>query len=56
MTEVISFTRNQTKKLNTYTDSNHPPSVIQQIPIPIKSSLSTLSFSEKIFHEAVPPY
>ena len=37
-------------------DSNHPPSVIQQIPLSIESRLSTLSFNEKMFQEAVPPY
>ena len=37
-------------------NSNHPPSVIQQIPLSIESRLSTLSFNEKIFQEAVPPY
>ena len=37
-------------------DSNHPPSVIWPIPLSIVSSLSTLSFNGKIFHEAVPPY
>ena len=37
-------------------DSNHPPSVIQQIPLSIESRLSTLSFKEKIKQKAVPPY
>ena len=37
-------------------NSNHPPSVLHQIPISIESRLSTLSFNEKIFQEAVPPY
>ena len=36
--------------------SNHPPSVIQQIPLSIESRLSSLSFNEKIFQEAVLPY
>ena len=35
-------------------NSNHPPSVIPQIPLSIESRLSTLSFNEKIFQEAVP--
>ena len=34
-------------------DSNYPPSVIRQIPLSLKSRLSTLSFNEKIFQEAV---
>ena len=37
-------------------NSNHPPSVIRQIPLSIESRLSTLSFNEKIFQEAVPTY
>ena len=37
-------------------DSNHPPSVIQQIPLSIESRLSTLSFNENIKQKAVPPY
>ena len=37
-------------------NSNHPPSVIRQIPLSIESRLSTLSFNEIIFQEAVPPY
>ena len=37
-------------------NSNHPPSVIRQIPLSIESRLSTLSLNEKIFQEAVPPY
>ena len=37
-------------------NSNHPPSVIRQIPLSIESRLSTISFNEKIFQEAVTPY
>ena len=37
-------------------NSNHPPSVIRRIPLSIESRLSTLSFNEKIFQEAVPSY
>ena len=37
-------------------NSNHLPSVIRQIPLSIESRSSTLSFNEKIFQEAVPPY
>ena len=37
-------------------NSNHPPSVIRQIPLSIESKLSTLSLNEKIFQEAVPSY
>ena len=37
-------------------NSQHPPSVIQQIALSIESRLSTIAFNEKIFQEAVPPY
>ena len=37
-------------------NSNHPQSVIRQIPLSIESKLSTLSLNEKIFQEAVPSY
>ena len=37
-------------------DSNHPPNFIHQTPLSIESRLSTISFNEKIFQEAVPPY
>ena len=45
---------NETKYI--HKDSNHRPSVIQQISLSIESTLSTLSFNKKIFQEAVPPY
>ena len=38
---------NQTKYINI--ESNHPPSIIKQLPLSIKSRLSTLSSSEEIF-------
>ena len=37
-------------------DSNHPPSVVHQIPLPIESRLSTLSYKEKIFQETIPSF
>ena len=37
-------------------NSNHPPSAIRQVPLSIESRLSTISFNEKIFQEAVRPY
>ena len=36
--------------------SNQLPGVIRQIPPSIESRLSTLSFNEKVFQEAVPTY
>ena len=35
---------------------SHPPNVIWQIPVSIESRLSIVSFNEKMFQEAVPPY
>ena len=35
---------------------NHPPSAIRRIPLFIESRLSTISFNEKIFPGAIPPY
>ena len=37
-------------------NSNHPPSVIRQIPLSTELRLSTLSVNEKIFQEPAPPY
>ena len=37
-------------------ESNHPPSIIKQIPFSIKSRLSSLSSNEKIFYESTPIY
>ena len=37
-------------------NSNHPSSVIRQIPLCIESRLSTLSLNEKMFQETVSPY
>ena len=36
--------------------SNHPPSIIKQLPFSIESRLSILSSSEKIFNESAPIY
>ena len=57
MTGLISLTQNQTTKLNTYTKTQTIHQVSsRQIPLSIESRLSTLSFNEKIFQEASPPY
>ena len=37
-------------------ESNHPPSIIKQVPFSIKLRLSNLSSSEKIFNESTPIY
>ena len=46
--------KNQLKYINT--ESNHPPSIIKQLPLSIKSQLSSLFSSEKIFNNSVTPY
>ena len=57
MTELISLTQKPNNEIKYIRkDSNHPPSVIRQIPLSIESSLSTLAFNEKLLQEAVPPY
>ena len=45
---------NQKKYINI--ESNHPPSIINQLPLSIESRLSSLSFSEEIFNDSVIPY
>ena len=37
-------------------ESNHPPSIIKQLPIFLESRLSTLSSNENIFKESIPLY
>ena len=37
-------------------ESNHPPSIIRQVPFSIESRLSSLSSSENIFNESTPIY
>ena len=36
--------------------SNHPPSIIKQLPLSVKRRLSKLSSNEKIFNESTPIY
>ena len=45
---------NQIKYINI--ESNHPPSIIKQLPLSIESRLSSLSSSEEIFNDSVIPY
>ena len=44
----------QIKYINT--KSNHPPSIIKQLPLSIESRLPSLSSSEEIFNDFVTPY
>ena len=50
------FTKPNNEIKYTHKNSNHLPSVIRQISLSTESRLSTLSFNQKIFQEAVPPY
>ena len=45
---------NQIKYINT--ESNHPPSIIKQLPLSIESRRLLLSSSEEIFNDSVTPY
>ena len=45
---------NQIKYVNI--ESNHPPSIIKQLPLSIESQLSSLSSSEEIFNDSLIPY
>ena len=47
------YTKPNNESKYIHKNSNHPSSVIQRIPLSIDSRLSTLSFNEKIFQEAV---
>ena len=35
---------------------NHPPSIIKQLPLSVKTHLSKLSSNEKIFNDSIPIY
>ena len=39
-----------------HVDSNHPPSIIRNIPLGVNKRLSDLSSSQAIFDNAIPPY
>ena len=51
-----SYTKPNSEIKYIHKNSIHPPKVIRQISLSIESRLTTLSFNEKIFQEAVPPY
>ena len=50
------YTKPNNEIKDIHKNSNHPPSFIRQISLSIELRLYTLSFNEKIFQEAVPPY
>ena len=50
------YTKPKNEIKDIHKNSNHSPNVIRQIPLSIESRLSSLSFNEKIFQEALPAY
>jgi hypothetical protein len=44
------------KPLYVHSESNHPPSIIRNIPISINKRLSNISSNEELFNDAKPPY
>ena len=42
--------------LYVHSESNHPPSIIKQLPVSIESRLSTLSSTKEIFDKSAKPY
>ena len=42
--------------LYVHSKSNHPPSIIKNIPESVNRRLSEISSDEQVFHEAAPPY
>jgi hypothetical protein len=44
------------KPLYVHSESNHPPSIIRNIPISINKRLSNISSNEEVFKAATPPY
>ena len=37
-------------------DSNHPPSILRNLPASVNKRLSSISSNEGVFREAIPPY
>ena len=50
------YTKPNNEIKDIHKNSNHQPSVVRQVPLSIESKVSTLSFTKKIFQEALPPY
>ena len=44
------------KLLYVHRQSNHPPALLKDIPENFKKRLTSISSSEKVFKEAIPPY
>ena len=50
------FTKPNNVPLYVHHNSNHPPSIIKNIPESINCRLSTISSNEEVFKNAIPPY
>ena len=50
------FMKPNNKLLYVHRQSNHPPALLKNIPENFNKRLTSISFSEKIFNEAIPPY
>ena len=51
-----SFSKPKNEINYNHKESNHPPSIIKQVPFSVESRLSSLSSNEKIFNESTPIY
>jgi len=50
------FTKPNNKLLYVHRQSNHPPQLLKNIPENINKRLTSISSSQKVFDEAIPPY
>ena len=51
-----SFSKTNNEINYIYSQSNHPPSFIKQLPLFVKKCLSRLPLNEKIFNDSIPTY
>ena len=50
------FMKQNNTPLYVHRDSNHPPSILRNLPESINKRISNISSNEDIFNEAIPPY
>ena len=50
------FIKPNNKLLYVHRQSNHPPALLKNIPENINKRLTSISSSENVFNEAIPPY
>ena len=50
------FTKPNNKLLYVHRQSNHPPQLLKNIPENINKRLTSISSSQKVFNEAIPPH